>query len=349
MQEVGGSIGRTGWSIGSLLLAGVASVALSAPAAATLTIDPTFGAGVTSSAQAAFNYAAGEYETLFNQHNNITININVGTMSSGLGESMTPLAGTFTYSQVRSDLINEYAAAPSAARTTASGLGGSINTTTDPTSGGSFWIPTTQEKALGLLAGNNAASDGTFLYNSTLSYTFNPANRMVPGEFDFIGVAEHEISEIMGRIPGLGTTIGGVSNGYLPYDLFRYTGTNTRGITNTGAGNYFSLDNGVTDLQGYNNAAMNGGDPQDWNGANPTDPYNAGTSAGQGHMISGVDITAMNVLGYDLATVPAPLIGHGLTVFLGFGVVLFGAKLLERSKKKGVDRLEPQGWLSLGA
>jgi hypothetical protein len=49
------------------------------------------------------------------------------------------------------------------------------------------------------------------------------------------------------------------------------------------------------------------------------------------------------------APVPAPLIGHGLPIGLAVGVVLFGAKLLERSKKKSVVRLESRGWLWLGA
>jgi len=61
------------------LLAGVASSVLTAPAVA-LTIDPTFGTGVTSQAQTAFNTAASEYETLFT--NPITINITVGTSAT---------------------------------------------------------------------------------------------------------------------------------------------------------------------------------------------------------------------------------------------------------------------------
>ena len=47
------SIGRTGGSLASLLLAGVASLALSGPAHATLTIDPTFDSSITSQAGAA--------------------------------------------------------------------------------------------------------------------------------------------------------------------------------------------------------------------------------------------------------------------------------------------------------
>jgi hypothetical protein len=132
----------------------------------------------------------------------------------------------------------------------------------------------------------------------------------------------------------------------LPYDLFRYTGAGTRGITNTGAGNYFSVDNGTTNLHGYNNATMNGGDPQDWDASNPADSYDAFLSTNQATMITPVGIEALNVLGWDTQVVPAPLIGHGLPVLMGFGVLLFGAKLWGRSKK--IVGLDTQGSLSLG-
>ena len=42
----------------------------------------------------------------------------------------------------------------------------------------------------------------------------------MPGKFDFIGVAEHEISEVLGR--GYGLNLGG-PGGNLPFDLFRFT------------------------------------------------------------------------------------------------------------------------------
>ena len=214
MQDVGRTIGRTGWGLRSLLLAGVASSVLIAPAEA-LTIVPTYSALVTASAKTAFAFAAGEYQTLFTDP--VQVNIQVNANGGGLGSSSTPIAGIFSYAQVRTALINDYATDPSAARTIATGAGGSINTTTDPSTTGRYFIARAEEKALKLIA-SDAVNDGTFTYNGGLSYTFDPNNRMVAGKFDFIGVAEHEISEIMGRIPGLGGTIGG-SAGFLPPGL----------------------------------------------------------------------------------------------------------------------------------
>src|SRR6266404_8950904 len=287
---------RASTNLASLLLAGVASLALSCPADA-LTINPTFDAFVTQPARDAFNFAAAEFQALYTDP--ININITVNTNTTGLGGSSTPLqfvAGNYT--GVRTALINDNTAHPSADGNTSVGAGGSINTTTDPSTSGRYFIPRAEEKALGLIP-NDLTNDGTFTYNRNLTYTFDPNNRAVAGAFDFIGVAEHEISEIMGRIPGLGGDIAG-SPGFLPYDLFRYRGANTRGITNTGSGNFFSINNGTTNLHGFNDANTNGGDPQDWDNSNLSDPYDAFTSSGQGHAITSYDITTLDVIGYDL-------------------------------------------------
>jgi hypothetical protein len=75
-------------------------------------------------------------------------------------------------------------------------------------------------------------------------------------------------------------------------------------MTDTGV--YFSIDGGVTNLQGFSSIA--GGDLDDYNGSNPTDPYNASTGLNQAHHLNSVDITNLEVIGYDLraAVVPEP-------------------------------------------
>ena len=77
---------------------------------------------------------------------------------------------------------------------------------TDPTGGQNFWLVVAQAKALGVIPNDNNV-DGTFTFASGSSYTYDPQNRQVAGKFDFIAVAQHELTEIMGRASELGTVI----------------------------------------------------------------------------------------------------------------------------------------------
>ena len=197
-----------------------------------LVFNITYDSSV-SSAPAGFTSAIGDvvnyYESVFNDP--ITVNIDVGwgevagqSLGGALGASETYL-GVISYSQLKAALAADAKSADDASAV-ASLPGG------DPTGGGSFVVTTAEAKALGL--GTDAAVDGYVGFSSSVNYTFDPNNRAVSGTYDFIGVAEHEISEVMGRIALLGTPLGGLSHTYTALDLLRYS---RPGVRQFGAGN----------------------------------------------------------------------------------------------------------------
>lgn len=273
----------------------VAFLPFTAPA---LTIVPTYDSSITSLANAAqiegaFSNAAAAFENHFT--NVAVINLNVFfTNNISLGASITKFIGNPTYAQLTNALHNARVSAAdsnSVASLPASNPIASTNV---------WWVSRAEAKmlypyGLTLVTTNNSGLDGSIFFASTVSYTFDATNRAVSGKFDFIGVAQHEISEVLGRSYALGT-LG--PNGDELFDLFRFTSPGVRNLIVTNVPVYFSVDNGTTALRSfYTNAAL--GDVQDWLTTTISDSYDAFVSSGQANWLSPVDITALDVLGYN--------------------------------------------------
>ena len=272
----------------------LAAFALALPANA-MTFNVTFDSSVTNLAnaaqvEAAFTNATRVFQSLYT--NVMTVNLTI-YFSSGvaLGQSGFGLTGNPTYAQVTNALR--------AARTTAADSNSVASLPpNDPTGGSIWWIPTAEAKALNGFLGtatNDPTEDGSVTFASTVSFTFDATNRAVPGKYDFISVAEHEISEVLGR--GYSLNVGG--DGYQPYDLFRFTNSGARSVNVNDTNVYFSVNNGVTALKYfYTNA--NFGDVQDWQKSNPADSYDAFLTIGQEGLLSSADLTGLDILGYNL-------------------------------------------------
>ncbi len=269
-----------------------------------LTITPTFTANFNTffganaaAAQASWIAAANVFSANFSDNIHVNITVDAVSGTSVFGGSSTFLAST-SWANLRTRMVAD---ATTANDNTALGAGGSL-TLADPTGGaGTWWVSRAEAKAIGLIA-DDLNTDGTTTFGAGNPFTF--AGAIVAGTYDFQGVAAHEISEVLGRLGLSGGTVGSTANSYSLIDAFSYTGANTRGLGN-GAGNNFSINNGTTLLKLFNNAAANGLDSRDWaSGSN--DAFNQFSSSGVLNLVSPVDLQLMDVLGYNLVSVPEP-------------------------------------------
>ena len=288
-------------------LTAVSGDARSARAAVgTLTINPIYddaamaaaglSPGQIANVKTAFAAAAAQLTSNFHDPINVNITVTAVPGTTVLGQSLF-FSSVFSYSSVRTSLLADSKTADDA---TALGGSGSVAASDPVVSTHNWRVGSALAKALGLIP-DDLITDGTFSFGAGFTYAFDPNNVGV-GQYDFQGVAMHEITEIMGRVPGLGTVLGGTPN-YKPFDLFRYTGPGTRGLTG-GGGIQFSLDGGTTLLKPFNNAVSNGGDAGDW-ASGTNDSFNAFSSSGVKNGLSEVDFRVMDVIGYDRSTTPA--------------------------------------------
>ena len=304
-----------------------------ARSASALTINLTFddanltAAGLNATditnMKAACTYAATQLTSRYSDPINVNIKVTASAGTSDFGSSIAFFTPVDTYNNLRAAFVADSKTADDA---TTVGSGGSLPAGADPIATAHMYnVTRAQAKALGLRS-DDMQNDGTFNFGGGHPWTYDPNNRNLAGKFDFIGVAMHEYTEIMGRnsIMGDPQFVPGTPN-YAAFDLFHYTGAGTRGLNN-GAGRFFSFNNGTSLLIAFNNNAANGGDLQDWAGPAP-DPFNAFGPPGEQDDLTPVDLQVMDVIGYDrTAAVPGVVanVSTRLPVATGDNVLIEG-------------------------
>lgn len=248
--------------------------------------------------RSAVTYAAQHIQSLIT--NPITINLAVGygevagsTLGGGVLGAAGPSQGVgVSYSQYKT-LLASHITSP-ITQTIVSNMG-----LADPTNGGTIYVASAQEKALGMMSANNTALDGTMGFaadpNGTL-FTYDPDARAMGGKYDLIGVVEHEITHAIGRI-ALGGTYG---NWASAMDLFRFSSAGAH-HPNAGGNAYFSIDNGATNLNWF--AASS--DLGDWASSAGNDANNAFSNGGVVNQLSGADMAQLNALGFATSGTPS--------------------------------------------
>src|SRR5439155_17750696 len=282
-------------------------------------LNVTYDANTLATAPSGFFSAVNAVVALFHAifTNNASINIVVGygdfpydgsLLTSDLGVSQQNNVVSGNYAQVTQLLAGEGAA------------GASTLPSSSPISG-TLELGSAQQKALGLIGSNSAvdgwvgiASDAELRQLTGGGWSFSATATPAATQYYLVGVIEHEFTEVMGRTSFL------TSRGeYGLLDLYRYSGP---GIRRTGTGDpaYFSIDNGVTNLDSFNNPRVAAGDLADWApNAGPSgvfrdagaDAFDNNSLPGQINGLSSTDLTVMAALGWNGTPLSAVTVAAG--------------------------------------
>jgi hypothetical protein len=159
----------------------------------------------------------------------------------------------------------------------------------NPTGGGLIDLTSAQERALGILPANSTVIDGVIGF-SAANWDFNSSAGISPGQYDFLGTAEHEITHALGRM--LESQIAPSAASLL--DLLRYSAPGNLHVA-PGQPSYFSIDGGRTDWGNF----ASSGDLSDWAGSSvPPDANDNNATPGQVNPLT--DLNEMGVLGFSL-------------------------------------------------
>jgi hypothetical protein len=375
--------------IAGITLSGIGASGAVIPANA-LTFNFTPGSGMSQQAIDGFTAAGNRWAALFTD--NVTINIDINFTDLGQTRILAQAGSTrqdYTYNQVYNALNNDRTSTDDnkavASLSSNSAFNMLLNRTSNNPNGfgsanpyldndgdannRSLNISNANAKALGLATTGN--SDASISFNSNIltgfTWDFNPNDGINPGDFDFVGLATHEIGHALGFTSGVDVLdfngpFVDPQTGQRTFfrddqftfvntlDLFRYSDlSNQNG--NGGAidwtadprDKYFSLDKGLTKIASFSTGRTwgDGNQASHWKdllGLGILDP-----TAARGELlkITENDLMAFDVIGWDRrpaitsTAVPEP------ANFIGtFICAAFGVKMVLKRRQKLSESIE---------
>lgn len=330
-----------------------ASLVLVTPARG-LTFEFDFTAGTPAQAQLAFQTAGNLWASVLSDP--ISIRLTVGTAVLG-GSILAQAASSETalpYPDVRAALVADATSSSDALalsnlpatsfnllinRTAQNGNSATPYLDNNGSLNNSFVAVTTANAAaLGLPVsrdnlGNLCLSDcdGFIQFNSSFAFDFDRSNGITSGQFDFIGIAAHEIGHTLGFVSGVDTldsSPGFAEDAYTvvtTLDLFR-TSTASAALgaidfTASNTAKVFSLTGAASGTLLFSNGISFGDGRQashwkDGLGLGMMDPT---ASTGELLVIGANDRLALDAIGWNVSAVPEP--GRPTLLALGLAVL----------------------------
>lgn len=316
------------------------------------------GAAPGSIAGNAFQEAANVWSAILIDP--IVVNLDIGFQALNNSPNVLAQASSFTqnvsYSDVRNALIADQTTLDDQIAVSYLQTGSSFDFLGNDPSGNIFLdnnssinnsyisVNTALMKALNLLP-NNSVTDASLTFNSLFGFDFDASDGITSGQFDFVGIAIHEIGHALGFTSGVDTVDAFSGNGpntnqvssfdnfsiFKVLDLYRYStdsllnGPGVQDLAIGDRGQYFSIDGGQTELATFSTGVFNGDGRQasHWRdnlGIGILDPT---FSQGEIGLVSPQDVLAFDVIGYDFAlpvAIPNP---NSIWLFC-LGVIVFG-------------------------
>lgn len=327
----------------SFALSVTTGISLTAGAAQALTFNFNSTPGTDPRAIAGFAAAGNLWSSLLTD--DVTLNIDIGfeSLEPGVLGEASSAQDLYSYTSVYNALLNDRTSADDFTAVSNLPSGSAFNmllnrTSNNPNGFGSprtyldkdgdanntnIFMSNGNAKALGLLAGDNTASDALIMFSNLLTWDFDRSDGISAEALDFVSTAAHEIGHTLGFISGvdvldLNSTEMFYTDDQFSFvstmDLFRFSQSsiaNGRGVIDWAANTtdkYFSINGGIKKIASFSTGQLYGDQQQasHWKddlGIGIMDPTAA---AGELLEISQQDQQLLDVIGWNRTTPEPP-------------------------------------------